>query len=298
MRYLVLVNPAAGRGRAPARAARLGAALEALGERVLTYTSRRPGDAGAHAARQAAGATDRLVVVGGDGTLREVIEALGGRAPWPIGLLPQGTANVVGRELGMHGVAPEEAARRLVAARERPVDLLRVNRAGAPPSFALANVGAGLDGAVVHRIARLRAGGAGGYARWIGPIWTTLRREPPARLLVTVDERVTWLAAGVVVQNARNYGGLFALAADAALDSGALDVMLVRGRTVRDRFRLLARMGLGGLARDRAARFVKARRVRLTARAPVPVQADGDPAGTTDLEVELLPRALTLLHAG
>ncbi len=297
MRYHVLVNPAAGQHRGRANGERLCEALRRAGHETEMYVTRFPGDGAAHVAGLGATRQDRLVVVGGDGTLREVLAGCQGRPAWPIGMLALGTANVVGRELRMHGHSPEAVARLLEDAQEWSVDIMRVTSSDGALRWAVANVGAGFDGEIVHCISALRAkGGRGGYARWVAPIWRTLAYAPSSRLLVTLDERTTYLAAGAVVQNARNYGGLFSLSPDAAMDSGTLEVMLVRGRVPRDRFRLLGRMALGGLRRDRGARILKATHVRIQSRIPTAAQADGDPLGTTDLTVALAPRAVTFLR--
>jgi len=298
MRFHLVVNPSAGRGRAGPLGIRVRDALLAAGHEATHYATRAPGDATHHAAGLSSRACDRLVVVGGDGTLKEVVDGRLGAPPWPIALVPMGTANVVGREVGMHGLAePATIAGALLSANPWRVDVMRVEATGRPPQWALANVGAGLDAEVVHRVARRRAAGAGGgYGAWAAPIWQALTRGSAERLLVEVDGRRTFLAAGVVVQSATNYGGLFRLCPGAAMDSGRLDVALIRGSSARDRLRVLLRMGLRDLARDHAARFVQGSRVEVRASRPVPVQADGDPAGTTDVRVEILPQALALLR--
>lgn len=67
-----------------------------------------------------------VVVVGGDGTLRAVATRMVDR-PLPIALIPNGTANNVGRTLGIEGHGdPIDIVRRLANPIKRPVDLGRM----------------------------------------------------------------------------------------------------------------------------------------------------------------------------
>ncbi len=69
--------------------------------------------------------TQGVVIVGGDGTVTQVITALHGN-PLPVTILPAGTANDFSRELGFSS-DPTELLARLRVGRIRGVDLLDVN---------------------------------------------------------------------------------------------------------------------------------------------------------------------------
>lgn len=181
-----------------------------------------------------------------------------------------------------------------------PISLLRLDRPDTAPVYAVANVGVGLDAAIVHTIGQIRSSGSGsgGYARWLRPIWDTVSayRFPP--MAVTIDGEHTYRASTCIVQNAFNYGGLFRLSLDARMDSPVSDVMLMTCSSTRDLFRVLWGAFLGRAKRDRQVRFRQAKEIRLRATNPAGVQADGDPAGDTDVTITVLPRAMQLLHVG
>ncbi len=300
MRYHIVVNPVAGRRTAVPLAERISAGLDAAGVETSVYVTSQAGNATDHLNGLERDACDRVVVVGGDGTLHEVVNSRPEGLPWPVGIVPMGTANLVGRELHMplDRKAPL-LTKRLLGSEPWPVDLLKIAHADGQEERAIANVGVGLDAEIVQAIARLRAGssGSGSYASWIRPIWGTVQTFRFPRLRVTIDGRRTYNAAACVVQNAYNYGGVFRLSPHAALDSGRLDVTLIRARTKRDLIRVL----LGALTR-RVQRFndvkiVRGTHVALRCGRSVHLQADGDPAGTTDAEIEVLPKAVELLRA-
>ena len=298
MRYHFVVNPVAGRGTSVTLMRGVAEALRAAGHEVSSHVTTAPGEAGPHVASIPADDIDRLVAVGGDGTLREVIN---GRhpMPWPVGVIPMGTANLVGREMRMPLTRRTHAlAEALLRAEPWTVDLIAM-RPEETQEIALANVGAGLDGELVQTIADLRAAGdgSGGYARWIAPMWNCLRNFDFPRLRVTVDGERTYAAGACVVQNAHNYGGVFELSPDAALDSGSLQVVMIRARTNRDLFRILFSALARRTTRQNDVKCVTGKRVRIEANRGVLLQADGDPVGSTDIDVELLPQSLQLLRA-
>ena len=292
MKIVLVANPTAGRGRVPALVHDLAAALAARGAEVEAHFTTGPGDAGAYVASLGASSCDRLVVVGGDGTLHEAVNGRQGLLPWPTTVVPVGTANLVARDAAIPLRA--DAARRaamLLEGRPWPVDLLSTDR-----GRSLAVVGVGIDAEVVRAVAHARRGGVGGYARWLTPIARTFLAYRPPRLDVRVDGGPPIEAGAVVVQNTRCYGGLFTLSPAAAMDDGLLDVVVLRRAGRRDWFRMLVAAYTGGLASDRGVAILRGTSVTVDSPTPVAVQADGDPAGTTPLSVSLLPRALTLLR--
>ncbi len=300
MRYHFVVNPAAGRRTAVPLADEISAGLRAAGVETTRYVTTSAGDAKAHVAGLAADACDRLVGVGGDGTLHELINGRGEGTPWPVGIVPMGTANLVGRELRMPlSRRADRITERLLASAPWDVDLLRVTQSDGTVEHALANVGAGLDAEIVHAISDVRSGssGSGGYTRWLGPIWGAVSTFRFPAMRVTIDGQRTFAAAACIVQNAHNYGGVFRLSPRAALDSGKLDVTLIRARTKRDLMRVLAGALTRRIETFNDVKIVRGEHVRMRCSRRVRLQADGDPAGRTDAEIRVLPGAVQLLRA-
>jgi len=298
MRFHFVVNPAAGRRQALPLVEAIIRALEEGGAETSCYVTTAAGDGANHVGDLAADACDRLIVVGGDGTLHEVVNARDLPLPWPVGIVPMGTANIVGREVRMP--LDRRAARvaaSLLASEPWTVDVMQLTHADGRVERAVANMGVGLDAEIVRAVSRVRSGGSGGYAKWIRPVLDSLSSFRFPHLRVTIDDRITYAAAAVIVQNAQNYGGVFRLSPQARLDSGCLDVMIIRARTHRALFGIV----LSGLMRrgprNKDVKFVRGTRVSLQSEKRAAVQADGDPAGWTDVDIECVPGGLTLLRA-
>jgi YegS/Rv2252/BmrU family lipid kinase len=271
---------------------RLAQRLERAGARVTTHATAGAGDARRHVAALGRDAVDRLVVVGGDGTLHEVVNARTAPFPWPLAIVPVGTANLVARDAGMPPARGVDAtAHAILEGREWKVDLLRTDR-----GLAVASVGVGLDAEIVLAASEARRGGQGGYLRWLAPIASTfVGHVAPSVDVETDDGRAKGIA--VMVQNTRCYGGMFTLCPDARMDDGLLHVFVIRKGRPRDWFRMVLDAYRGAAARSRDVSVFRARRVDVRSTPDAAVQLDGDPAGTTPLSMDVLPGALTLLRA-
>lgn len=284
-RFLLISNPIAGRvGRS--LLAPVVAKLEQSGAvitRPCDPTIEAAGDAIRSAARD--GTIDAVVAAGGDGTLRMVAAGLLDTSV-PVGLVPLGTGNVMAHELALPA-DPGELAQLLLQGPTVPLHAIRAN---GEPFFLMA--GAGFDGAVVagldhrwkHRLSKLA---------YVPPVLAALR-QPLPRLEVKVDG-VRHGASWAIVANACRYGGRFRLVPHThALDDGLHAVLF----QARDRLTLTARLldlARGNLLGRPDVLMLPCRRVSIRANGPVPVQIDGDAAGTTPLDIEGGDRAVQLI---
>ena len=154
---VVVFNASAGRGQGRAIAVHTSQFLIRTGWRVVARaaTPACSQDRTALVQRLAARA-DRLAVVDGDGTLREVCAALqaSGRRV-ALGLVPIGNANVLARELNIP-FDPLQAIRLLTRGCPRAVDaaVMMLSGQDAAPTLFMAMLEIGFGAAVVHRVHR------------------------------------------------------------------------------------------------------------------------------------------------
>ena len=265
-RALVLLNPRARQGTAGVDAQL--ARLEASGFRLSRETVDDP-DGIPERIRRHEGRVDLIIVGGGDGTVSAALPGLL-EAGVPLGLLPLGTANNLARTLGIP-TRLDKAADLIAAGRTRRIDVGRVNDR---PFLTVASLG--LSVRITEELtARTKK-------RW-GPLAyavTALRSlRDPGDLHAEIECDGTVLrerAVQIVVGNGRYYGSGLAVAEDASIDDGRLDLYVIRPQP-RWRMLLLApalRAGRQGKRRDVVAHV--ARQVRITTRSPEEIDVDGE----------------------
>ena len=213
-----LINPGAGNGSARGAVDQLRVLAGRLGAGLVV--TRRVGDLAEQARRAAEDGIERLLVVGGDGTLHHAAQGLAGTAT-AAGVIPVGTGNDLARALGVPW-GLEAAVRHALAAPVRRIDLIR-----AGDTVCVGYAGAGFDSDVTRRANQVRWG----RGRWIYP-WAALRTlmsfEP-------LSARISWDGGSfegrlmfVDATNLPSYGGGMRIAPDARIDDGLLDLLLVK----------------------------------------------------------------------
>ena len=287
MNILVICNPISGGGRAAKLTSKLRELLERRGHEVDSFLTSAAGDARRRAS-QVTPEIDRIVSVGGDGTLNEVLNGLEDPSRTPLTQLATGTANLLAHDLDLPYDA-EGVSRLLEHGTIRRLDLGLVG-----DRRFLMVVSSGFD-AMVTLEAQGNRTGPMNYARWLPSIVKVLREYEPPRFTVRVDDRDPIEGQLVIVSNVRNYGGLFTLADRAVCDSGFLDVCVLTRAALPGLMRALVSGLTGGLSRTEGVVYVHGTRIGITSDKPVPVEIDGDPFGTTPIQVSLQPRHVPIV---
>lgn len=302
LRVAILANPSAGRHH-PGDLDRLAAALEGGGARVTRIVGHRPGDL----ARAACDLdVDVVAVAGGDGTLNSVVGSLAARPePRPrLAVVAQGTANVMVAEYGLP-TAVEAIAAAILAGRTRPLHLGLARREGEPDRPFFLATSAGLDAEVVHRVERRERRRFKKLAFVATALTLGLRRRPPLVVDVVSPEGETTrlVVALAIVAKSSRYGGPFLLTRGTAMDRPGLRLVALKRVGLRALVAAAFRLGLGRLEGSGNVASLAAAEVRVgalpTVGAPseIAVQVDGDPHGTTPIEVVALATALEVVVA-
>lgn len=288
-RALIVANPIAGRGKGEHAARELATGLGELGVSVeLFLTGAR--DEGRVKVRCADPETDLIVAVGGDGTVGEVLSGMMDDEV-PVAILPMGTSNVLGLDLGLPRDV-DTMIEMMLRRRTQKVDLASVN---GHVSFLC--TGVGIDGAIVRALEARRTGPITklSYAR---PIAECVLHFPPPKLTVELDGEVLEEPYELVVaSNIIHYAGYLKFSRDCRLDDGELEVYLFRS-TSKLAMLGVALRGLVGRLPGGVCTMRKARRMKVTSETPVPYQVDGDFRGETPVELEMTGRQIHLLVPG
>jgi YegS/Rv2252/BmrU family lipid kinase len=293
----LIVNPAAGGGRASRLAPDAQQALRSHGLTVRRSDTR----ALAHArelAAAAARAGETVVALGGDGLIGALADTLRDQPDAVLGVIPGGRGNDLARVLQIPDDLPAAAA--IVAAgRTRAVDV-GVVEPERPAEGARAFVGiasAGFD-SDANRIANEAPSWLGGLVYAYGAL-RALVSWRPARFEIELDppgERHVFSAFSVGAANSKAYGGGMRAAPGAMLDDGLLDVMVLEsvGR-LAFLTRILPRVFAGTHVDQPGVHMFRAQEVALAADRPFTMYADGDPIAELPVRVRALRGAVTML---
>ena len=270
MRSKLIVNPTSGPWDVRRELPAVLNHLEDHGWRTTLHQTQRPGEATQLAREAREHGLDAVFVVGGDGTINEVINGLAESAV-ALGVLPGGTGNVWARELGLptrsplHWLPLIESVKILVPGATRRIDLGKVN-----DRYFLQWMGIGLDAEVTYAM------------------------EPRTRIWID-DERIYSRSILIVVSNSQLYGGIVRIATDARLDDGLLDVSVFSGTGFGSAVRTVLGVITGLHVHDPRHSFYRGRTIRIETESPMAVHLDGEPFSTTPLECVVVPRALSVL---
>jgi diacylglycerol kinase family enzyme len=99
----------------------------------------------------------------------------------------------------------------------------------------------------------------------------------------------------IVISNSQLYGGIVRIATDARLDDGLLDVNVFAGTGFSSVMRTALGVITGLHVRDPRHSLYLGRKIRIETDKPMAIHVDGEPYGTTPLECEVVPRALSVL---
>jgi diacylglycerol kinase family enzyme len=116
---------------------------------------------------------------------------------------------------------------------------------------------------------------------------------------VEVDGRKVFERGPAVafVGNVKEYGTGFEILPRAKSDDELLDVCVLPAKRPGELIKHLMAAAAGEHIHGEGVVYVKGKRVKITSPQPVAVQADGDPAGWTPVEMELLTTRVAFLMA-
>jgi YegS/Rv2252/BmrU family lipid kinase len=284
-RACLILNPAAAGGRAAKLLPDAIRELSALGLDHRVVETRDIPHA-TDAAREAAGAGEIVVAMGGDGLVGALAGAV--RTDGVLGVLPAGRGNDFARELGI----PQEVAgacKVLANGIERKLDLGEVNGV---PFACIASTGFDSDANRIANEARI----VKGNLVYLYAALRALAAWRPARFTVLLDGvEHQFEGYTLVVANTRFYGGGMRVAPAAKPDDATLDIVCI-GKTSKLRF-------LANIPKVFAGKHVfvdgvtthRAREVEVKADRPFAVFADGEHLTDLPATVRLIPAGMRVL---
>jgi YegS/Rv2252/BmrU family lipid kinase len=230
-----------------------------------------------------------VVVVGGDGTIREVAHGLEG-SDKPLLIVPQGTENLLANELGFN-----ERLKTIIRAFEegyiRPLDLGSANG-----KCFTSIAGFGFDGEVVKRVNEQREGHIDHFD-YFWPMWRTFWNYKFGSMKVEIDSEEVFEGRGLVfVGNISRYAMGLQILHYADVGDGLLDVCIYKCASHLHLLKHSFMTVLKQHADTRDVIYRKGKNILVTSKTKsIKTEIDGDPGPTLPVEIKVIPQAVNCI---
>jgi diacylglycerol kinase (ATP) len=295
---LLLVNPAAGGGRARAALPAIRQFAQEQSWNIDVCITESPQHLADRARCAAQAGQKRIFVLGGDGTLQLVINALSDFPDIVLGILPAGGGNDLAAALDLPQ-DPIQAAAQLLNGEASPLDAAKVRFPDGGERLYVGGGGVGLD-AEASRYANGPFRYLGGRMRYILAAIRALFGFHAFHVRVTASssqsEDVHSNALVAAVLNAPSYGAGLYLAPNAQTDDGKLDVVVLDRLSLIEILALLPALASRGALQTNRVRRFSATNVRIETESARWFQADGELLGMTPVEISIVPGAIRMLR--
>ena len=301
----VILNPRAASGKARRQWPSLRSVFEAELGPVNALFTKAPNHATELAREALEGGSDLVVAVGGDGTLNETLNGYfsDGQPVSPdaaLGLCPIGTGGDFRRSSGIPE-SPREAIAAIATRQEVRVDAFRVRLTAQDESrlerycINLTSFGLGGEVSVAAKTSFLTP--YSGRAAFLWATATTFLRFRGKAVRIAIDRSRTAepvRIAQVALGNGAYHGGGMCVCPRARLDSGSLDVTVIRETSFIDFLRSIPLLYSGEIFSHPKCDHYRAKRLEAFSDERVAVEIDGEAIGNLPLEAEILPSAVKL----
>ena len=264
-------------------------ALDEHGYQVAWHTIHKGSAATKATAAAVAAGASRVIVAGGDGTVRAAIQAVAG-TDIPLAVVPAGTANLFATALHLPS-EPEAIVAAVQGGATRRLDTARCNDL----AFAIM-AGTGLDAAMIDAAddAKERLG----TVAYVRAGWREARQREPFEASVTVDGNLLFEGSATCVLTANIgslKGGLDAFPA-ASPEDGLLDVAVVTAAGLRAWGSLMLSAVRGTQADSDHVHLARGARIKVKLAERHRFELDGGMKGRARrLDVRVVPASLSVV---
>ncbi len=232
-------------------------------------------------------------VVGGDGTMHEVINGMLSRKDGkkiPIGLITAGTGNSFMRD--MDCLDPLEATRRIVSGKKRKIDVAKVDAAG-EIIYGFNIVGWGLPTEINIMAEKLRW--MGGQRYNVASIIEVLRNTRRLAKIKIDGQTIAGDYGFILGCNTIHTGNAMKMAPLAQIDDGLIDLLIVRKAGRLKLLFLFTKIFSGGHVGDPVVQYHQAKEFSVIPLEDHILNIDGEMVGNTPIHVKMLPQVMEVL---
>ena len=287
--FHVIYNPIAGKGKAAAFRASMERRFEQEGVLAYFHDTTGPRHASAIARELTDGARDvvDIVVMGGDGSLHEVLNGIVDPKMVRLGLMPCGSGNDFAAVAGIPDT-PEGAVDVLLKCPAKPTDYLECSGVRG-----INVIGTGIDVDILRRYARKKL--LKGSAAYFASLLQSLFHYRPYRFSERVAGHAVPHSAFIACAgNGQRIGGGIPICPKAVIDDGLLDIVIVDNIKKPGIPRALIKLMKRRVLELPSTAYRRDERLSIVSDAPLPLQIDGEIYESLPFDVRVVSGALMM----
>jgi diacylglycerol kinase (ATP) len=247
----------------------------------------------------------KFIVVGGDGTLNEVVNGIFNQKFVPsteilLGIIPIGTGNDWGR---MYGI-PSDYKKAIDVIKDNHIKIqdagvaIYSNGESETTRFFINAAGMGFDAEVVRKTNYDKQHGKSGFLIYLKNLLASLIGYHAQQIVIEIDgKQRTGSVFSLSIGICRFTGGGMIQAPDAMPDDGLLDVTIIRNISRLEVLRNIPRLFNGTIGKNPKVEILQGRTVNVYSDSKVYLEADGETLGHSPLHFSIIPLSLNMIIA-
>ena len=302
--WFAIVNPNAGNGKGGKDRDRISEILNRNNIRFEMRSTGRKGQATEFTRDLIANGYRKIISIGGDGTLHEVINGIFTQdncspRDITIGIIPVGTGNDWGRMFGIPLVY-EGAVQVIREGKQMLHDIGVIDyfNAGVKTRTYFINIaGLGFEAVVVKKTNRQKDKGMSNKAIYFYNLLSSLISYRNTPVEITIDGRTsTAKVFSINVGNGRYCGGGMRQTPDAIPDDGLFDITVIKEMGRIEIIKSLQLLYDGTIMSHPKVDGYRSTNLKVTSESLLYIEADGESLGHTPVEFSIIPSAVNIIY--
>lgn len=303
-KWFTMVNPNAGNGKGSKDWNRIADLLEKEDIPIVNNLTERRGHAISLTKEAITQGFRKFLIVGGDGTLNEVVNGIFTQECCPtneavVGIIPVGTGNDWGRMFGIPLVY--EGAVRVIKENKlmaHDIGVITYHEGNVQGRRYFINIaGLGFEALVVKKTNKQKEKGRSNNAVYFYNLLASLLSYKITGADITIDNKTTTSKVfSINVGNGRYCGGGMRQTPDALPDDGLLDITVIREMGRIEIIRNLKLLYDGTILSHPKIDGYRSNNLRVTSETILYAEADGESLGHTPVEFGIIPRGLNVVY--
>lgn len=301
--WLVVVNPNAGTGKGKKDWNKISQLLDKFEFAYHTFFTERKLHAMESIPGFIAQGFRKIIVVGGDGTMNEVVNGIFAQkqvqpTDITLGMVSVGTGNDWGRTYNIPRDYQEaiEIIKQEKTLHQDAGYVTYTNGSGHNSRFFANMAGLGFDGLVAQKTNAAKEKGKSNPLVYLGTLLSSLFFYKSTNIRVTVNgseikDKVFSIAIGIGQYN----GGGMKQAPDARPDDGLFDLTIIKHMKKTSMLANLKNLYSGQIKKVKQVQILQGNNVRIESDIPILLETDGESLGYSPFEFNILPKSLKII---